>query len=259
VLGHALASSETLGDAWLRLRRYTALLYDELQLTQELRAGEAVLVYTLAGDAAPRPLFEAALASLVLNGRRLTGGRFAPLEVHLRHRDGGQALARALGVPVRSGRGAYALIADASSLALPVLGANAPLALVLDRYAAELLARLPRGDRLLEETRRLVLSSLASGVPLASVAARRLGLGPRTLQRRLNERGLSYRGLVDEIRREAALEYLQRADVSPGEIAFALGFSEAKAFQKAFRRWTGESPGGYRRAHGLSSASHTNR
>ncbi|HSY38976.1 MAG TPA: AraC family transcriptional regulator, partial [Polyangia bacterium] len=81
---------------------------------------------------------------------------------------------------------------------------------------------------------------------LASVG-RALALSKRTLQRRLGVEGVSFRALTDEVRRGLATEYLTDGRVSLSEIALLLGFSEQAAFQRAFLRWTGVTPGQYRR------------
>ena len=75
--------------------------------------------------------------------------------------------------------------------------------------------------------------------------AERLSMSPRTLRRQLQHQGTHYRGLLDEVRRELTERYLDQRKLSLGEVAARLGFADASAFSKAFRRWTGKSP----RAH----------
>jgi AraC-like DNA-binding protein len=64
---------------------------------------------------------------------------------------------------------------------------------------------------------------------------------PRSLQRRLREGGTSYRELVDTIRHQRAIDLMRRG-LSIGVVAEHLGFSEPRAFRRAFRRWTGLVP-----------------
>ena len=79
------------------------------------------------------------------------------------------------------------------------------------------------------------------------LVARALGVSVRSLQRRLAEEGRSYHGLVDETRKDAAERYLSNSSLSIGEVAFLLGYSEAAAFHRAFRRWSGATPQEFRR------------
>ncbi|WP_338089162.1 helix-turn-helix transcriptional regulator [Nannocystis pusilla] len=88
---------------------------------------------------------------------------------------------------------------------------------------------------------------LGDGDALAESVARALGTSERTMQRRLRQAGTSFRDVVDDVRREAALAQLGRRDATVTDIAFMLGFSDLSAFSRAFRRWTGASPSEYRR------------
>ena len=69
----------------------------------------------------------------------------------------------------------------------------------------------------------------------------------RTLQRRLQNAGVNYSDLQDDVRKTLALNLLQNETLALGEIAFSLGYSEVSGFNHAFRRWVGQSPGDYRR------------
>jgi AraC-like DNA-binding protein len=77
--------------------------------------------------------------------------------------------------------------------------------------------------------------------------AKGAGLSRRTLQRRLQVRGGSFRSLRDELRRDQAIELLRDPIVTCEAVAAALGFSEPSAFHRAFMRWTGRSPGEFRK------------
>ena len=78
-------------------------------------------------------------------------------------------------------------------------------------------------------------------------AARHLGVGRRTLQRRLRQESATYRQLVDEARRELSSYLLLSTKATPAEIADALGFCEPSVFYRAFRKWYGTAPQAYRR------------
>jgi AraC-like DNA-binding protein len=72
---------------------------------------------------------------------------------------------------------------------------------------------------------------------------------PQTLRRRLREEGQGFQSLKDHLRRDAAIEYLARPDMTLLDIADQLGFSEASTFHRAFKKWTGVAPGEYRQRH----------
>lgn len=74
-----------------------------------------------------------------------------------------------------------------------------------------------------------------------------MGCSPRTLQRLLADHGTTFQAVLDETRRRLAEELIAAPHVSLAEVAFVLGYSEQSAFQRAFKRWTGYSPGAWRR------------
>lgn len=96
---------------------------------------------------------------------------------------------------------------------------------------------------------RALLSELALTGPLSiERAARHIGTSPRTLQRRLADRHLTYRTFVEEVRLETARTLLCRTDLSVKDVASMLGYRTASGFSRAFNRWTGKSPRAYRKS-----------
>lgn len=94
----------------------------------------------------------------------------------------------------------------------------------------------------------LIASMLPYEHPTRERVARRLNISARTLQRRLNDWGVTFEELVDEYRRDRALRLLMRDDHSVLEIAYSLGYSDPAHFTRAFKRWQGVSPRIYRNA-----------
>src|SRR5438094_4901641 len=79
--------------------------------------------------------------------------------------------------------------------------------------------------------------------------AKELGLGTRTLQRRLTDAGITFQQLVEETRRELAHHYLKQSAVELNETAYLLGYEDANSFFRAFNVWEGTSPGEWRTQH----------
>jgi len=91
------------------------------------------------------------------------------------------------------------------------------------------------------EIRALLLRNITNP-PTLAVIAKLLDVSDRSLRRQLREQGISFRGLLDELRMQIALKYLRTTRLANEDIAMALGFSDAANFRRAFRRWTNKSP-----------------
>ncbi|MBS2015377.1 MAG: AraC family transcriptional regulator ligand-binding domain-containing protein [Deltaproteobacteria bacterium] len=121
---------------------------------------------------------------------------------------------------------------------------DAELNRALSRVAEDLVPALGTGT-LVERTRATVLA-LFPETPTLAVVARRLAMGERTFQRRLEDEGVSFADLVTHTRREHAERLLERSDLTITEIGGRVGYRDPAAFVRAFRRWTKRTPGTYR-------------
>ena len=130
-------------------------------------------------------------------------------------------------------------------LDLPLLQDERTLKHFLERSPGDLLSRPDPGDSLSSQLRRLLSRDSEHWPDLESVA-RQLHISPQTLRRHLREEGSSFQELKDQLRRDIAIYHLGRADLSLQQIAEQLGFSEPSAFHRAFKKWTGLTPGAYR-------------
>lgn len=117
----------------------------------------------------------------------------------------------------------------------------------VSQLCARLLDELKLNTGMAGKVREIFLANLGQPAGFEQVA-KRLKMSTRTLRRRLEQEGTSFRGLIDELRSHVAIKYVRDTDLTIEDIAFALGFSDAGAFRQAFRRWTKSAPGEYRRA-----------
>lgn len=118
---------------------------------------------------------------------------------------------------------------------------------VLTERAEALLAGQAAQDNMSARVEALLLPVLHHGSTGVETVAAQVGLSRTSLFRRLKEEGTSFTDLLDDLRRRLALQYLGGGRASVNETAYLLGFSDAAAFSRAFRRWTGSTPGAYRR------------
>ena len=141
----------------------------------------------------------------------------------------------------------YALAFHSSLLDLPNEHADPRLHEILMDYGRRRLAEIPKVENLSERVRRSIIETMPDGSVSAERVAAMLNVSRRTLTRQLSDEGSSFRALLEEIRQRFAKHYLESTHMSASDIAFSLGFSQSAAFVRAFRRWTGYSPGEYRR------------
>jgi AraC-like DNA-binding protein len=109
------------------------------------------------------------------------------------------------------------------------------------------IAALPEQRGAIEQLRREIARVLVKGEIGIEHLANATGTSVRTLQRRLKQAGVNYNDLLNDVRKTLALNLLENDTLALGEIAFSLGYSKVSAFNHAFRRWVGQSPGDYRR------------
>lgn len=113
---------------------------------------------------------------------------------------------------------------------------------VFTRHADGLLDELATNDTVRSAVEARMRADLHEGTLSMDRIARDLGMSRQTLYRRLKDEGVTFAQVHDDLRRRMAMNYLSAGKVSVGETAYLLGFSEASAFVRAFRRWTGASP-----------------
>ncbi|MBC3271983.1 AraC family transcriptional regulator [Pseudomonas sp. SWRI81] len=147
--------------------------------------------------------------------------------------------------PMVFGTERSSLLFHSRYLAMPLLQDERTLKHFLERSPADLLSRPDDGDSLSSRLRRLLSRDSAHWPDLEAVAAH-LHISPQTLRRHLREEGTSFQELKDQLRRDIAIYHLGRAELSLQQIAEQLGFSEPSAFHRAFKKWTGLTPGAYR-------------
>lgn len=145
----------------------------------------------------------------------------------------------------KSGTAQSSLLFHSRYLNMPLLQDERTLKHFLERSPADLLSRPDDGHSLSSQLRRL-LSRDSSRWPDLDAVAAHLHISPQTLRRHLREEGTSFQELKDQLRRDIAIYHLSRNDLPLQQIAEQLGFSEPSAFHRAFKKWTGLTPGAYR-------------
>ena len=253
VLGYLVLASDTLGEAMLAYQRYEKLFYgvslaevvaldDQIELRWPQSSGDLGQL----GDGV-------AIAALLTFLRRQTETPPPLTQVSFHHPVSAAAKAAYesfFGCPVLFEDAFVSVRFPAAFLSVPMPRRDPTLRQLLDRQAQALLRALPGSSATEKILQQVLLRLLADGEPTLARAAKAMHLAPRTLQRRLAAHGLSWQQWLDRSREQLAEQYLADPSLTLSDIALLLGFSEQSAFTRAYRRWTGRSPGRQRRQAG---------
>ncbi len=243
VLDYVMSAEATAGAGLARVTRYVRLVHDSADLRLVVEPGHARIVGGV--PALPSRQFdEFVLTLLLVRSRQATGVEWKPERMafqHERAHDDGE-LPRVFGCPLVFGAPEVEMRLASSVLELPHVHADSTLLAVVSRFADAALESVPARGDLVARASSAIARRMSTELPTLSGTAAAMGVPERTLQRRLAAAGLSHSALVEAVRRELALKHLADAGLSIAEIAFLLHFADSTAFDRAFKRWTGEPP-----------------
>lgn len=137
----------------------------------------------------------------------------------------------------------------ADYLSLPIRQTEDTLVEFLKTAPAKLLVKFKNTNSLTSRIRELLKGHIGTDMPTLNDVAAQLYLSPQTLRRRLASEGKSYQGVKDDLRRDTAIHLLGMPNITLDEVAEKVGFSETSTFHRAFKKWTGVTPGLYRQIH----------
>lgn len=247
-------SAPTVGAALAKVSDYFPLINDAIRLPYVVDDRHATLrVEAPSRPPAMAPAYaEYTLAAVYLRTRAATNVPYRPVRVEFAHprTRGTSEHERVFGCPVSFGAGACRLVVAREAWDTPCAGRDPALFDLLDVHARTLLGRLSTPGDIVASVRDAIEAELSGGDPRLGSVARRLAMSPRTLQRRLRERGALFGDLLDAMRFQAAKSCLARRDVASREVAYLLGFAGHSSFNRAFKRWSGQTPAGFRRTAG---------
>lgn len=191
---------------------------------------------------------EASMSAVDVISKEVCTIKFMPQSVFFKHsaRGDNTVYESHFDCPVYFEAGRDALLVSEESIDAPNKLGDETIAQFFDKHLEQELASLTNDDGLEQQVRRAISNVLSEGIPTLSFIASELGIGARTLQRRLSEHGHSFQSVVDMARKDLAQRLLRETEYSLAEIAFLTGFAEQSGFTRAFKRWAGQTPRSYR-------------
>jgi AraC-like DNA-binding protein len=252
MLCRSVLSCRTLRQALDRSLRFYALILDDISGIVERRGNEANIVLRERSPGADGRVFAHELLLMLIYGLScwLVGRRIPILRTEFSYAEPAHSAEYRLMycTDLRFNRPNTVIAFDASYLDLPVIQSERALKDFLRTAPEGILLKYKNGSSLSSRVRRRLRQFLPGAVPDFEQLARDMNMAPATLRRRLTEEGESYQSIKDQLRRDLAIGFLSHSSRSVMDIALELGFSERSAFHRAFRKWTGASPGEFRRA-----------
>ncbi len=251
VFGFMAMSCETLGEAFAQTARYRALYNTGARWELQPDGPRVRLIWypwpSDRGCVGVRAAIEFGLADMVSAGSQLSGTTLRPVDIRIAHSAPADTTAhrQLFGAEPTFDATLDEIVLDASVLALPVASFNSSLRGYFDEQCRQLAEQFAADPPVASQVRRALIAAMDGGDPSMASVARRLGMSGRSLQRRLAEERSGFDVVLDDVRQEFAKRYLAQGTVSASEVAYLVGFQSPTAFFRAFKRWTGMTPGDF--------------
>ena len=250
-IGASVGGVTSVDDMLAQINRYASLAIeietvgkgDRFQLQR--RQGQLWMVDARRNPSEFVELSESSFARMICSTRRALGDNQLCKAIHFTHAEPsyGAEYSRVFRVPVVFGSTMNALQLDEPLfLKMRPPATSEYLSVILREHAEALLAKLEGAQSMQGRVKRVLTALLPTGTASADATAASLGLSRQTLFRRLKAEGTSYEAVLSELRYKLSLHHLDDERLSVKRTARLVGFSDATAFSRAFKRWTGASP-----------------
>ena len=253
VLGYALMTCKTIGEAIALVPHYRRLVFDigysEMKFVST--EDDARLGWQVVSKALPYcpSLAESLIAAWYSFGRWIAGVDLPLKEVCFSHPGPNETTAyeKYFGCPVNFGAQENALVFSRSLLDMPLVQADETLHLAMREQARAAIEKTFNAKDIAPRLRQALIPLMPKYEATLDKAAASLALSARTLQRRLAEQGLQFQDVLDATRKDLAKIYIKDPSLGMLDIALLLGYSEQSSFTRAFKSWFGDTPSGWRR------------
>jgi AraC-like DNA-binding protein len=245
LLYYVFASSGTLGDALRNGARCSSLVNEGIRFEIHERKRLIGFVFRCVGVArrSDRHQVEFWVSAIIRACRAITRRHVRPESITFAHRrKSTPELNKFFGSKITFGADADKLTFSLTAMNLAVVSADAYLNDLLARYCEQALAAQERRSFFGTGVENTVAVLLPHGKARMSEVARKLGHSSRTLARRLAAEGLTFAGILREVRIGLANHHLRDKDLTISQIAWLLGYRDVSAFTNAYKRWTGHAP-----------------
>ncbi|WP_134684622.1 AraC family transcriptional regulator [Brevibacillus migulae] len=248
ILGYVMMHSEKIVDALLAFQRYNVILCNGYNVEWEERGSDMVLRFVkTTPEQISRHCMEDMVSSLYHLIVRMSNRAIPILEMQFTHAAPSDVVPyrEVFGTVPRFSGKENTLRLSKEVFQYPILYSDYRLRTAFEPIAEEIKRKLMQGRVFSNQVFQWMMSRMPAFLPTLQETAKAFQMSPRTLQAKLKEEHTSYNELAASVRKEIAIGYIKKG-CSIGEIAYLLHYSEPSAFQNAFKKWTGVTPGQFR-------------
>jgi len=255
-LGYAMMSSNTLQDALDRIAHYKRVVSNTCQLVTYESNNQLVFemnIFTYEGTNRPvlsLATVETFLATIIRFARELVTLDFSPEKICFAYQKPVHDvtyLEAFFNCDIEFNSDKNAIIFNFEQAQEKLMCGNPLITHSHEKMLDEFMARIDKND-LSHVIKNKIFDLLPLGAPSQTVIAEDLGMSLRNLQRKLQEQGTSYKEILESTRKKLAMDYIVQQHLSLSEIGYLVGFSSVGNFNRAFKRWTNQTPGEYRQS-----------
>lgn len=178
----------------------------------------------------------------------LTRQRKHPIEVHLPWPNpiNKDEYERVFGCKVLFDRDVISILLEKKDVEEQIVSADYNLLRILLKYAEEKSSQISRIKGFSSIVKQSLIKLTKPEFPNIEQVSSHLNISPRTLQRKLKAEGVTFQEIINELRKDFAISYLKRHELSLSEISYLLGYADTSNFSRSFKRWTSMTPKEYR-------------
>jgi len=255
-LGYAMMSSNTLQDALERIAHYKRVVSNTCKLVNEENNGQFVFeMQIITYETTNRPVLslvtvETFLATIIRFSRELVTLDFSPEKISFAYPKPDYDMSYLddfFNCEIEFSSNKTAIYFDLKQTQEKLMCGNPLITHSHEKMLDEFMARIDKND-LTHVIKNKIFELLPLGAPSQTEIAQYLGMSLRNLQRKLQDQGTSYKEILENTRKKLAMNYIVQQHLSFSEIGYLVGFSSVGNFNRAFKRWTNQTPGDYRQS-----------
>lgn len=193
---------------------------------------------------------EGTLVFTIQEYHELTRKQHYPIKIHLPYNKpkSTSEYERLFQCPIHFGQNEIAMFFQKNHLEEKVVTSDYQLLRILVAHAQERLSEINIEKGFFEQVKASVASLIKPEFPSLKQVANHFNVSVRTLQRKLSDEGHNFKEVIETLRQEFAFSYLRNHELSISEIAYLLNYNDASGFIRSFKRWTGQTPNGWRKS-----------